>query len=136
MWKGIEKFEYDPEKCRFRTWLGTVCRNCVYNYFESQKKHNRVHADGEVPNTASSQADIEAIIDNEWKVYIAKLAFEKISERFQPNILEAYERFQNGENLTAIAADLDVAENTVYVYNKRVKDAMTREILLLINDLE
>ena len=132
LWKGLETFDYVPEKCRFRTWLGKVCRNCIYSHFEKENKKKSVDID-KLP--IISKPEIDSIIETEWKLYISQMAYERIEGRFQQNILTAYRLFQEGEKPSDIAAKLAVAENTIYVYNKRVKGAMTREIILLINDL-
>lgn len=135
IWKSIENFEYDPDKCKFRTWLGTVCRNCIYNFYERvKKKHNNVDMDESY--LPPGEADINEIIENEWQIYIAKKAFEKVSNSFNEKALKSYTEFQKGKDVETIAKEIDVAENTIYVYHRRVKQAMTREILLLVKELE
>ena len=135
VWKSIENFEYDPSKCRFRTWLSTVCRNHLVRWFQVQKKkYNKVDMDEKY--LPPGEAEINEIIDNEWQVYIASRAFEKVSRNFNEKALKAYTDFQKGIDVEVIAKEIGVAENTVYVYSKRVKEAMTREILLLVSELD
>ena len=135
VWKSIENFEYDPSKCRFRSWLSTVCRNHLLTWFKNQKKkHDNVDMDEKY--LPPGEAEINEIIDREWQIYIAQKAFEKVSENFNDKALKAYKDFQKGIDVEVIAKELDVAENTIYVYSKRVKEAMTREIILLVNELD
>jgi len=133
VWKGIENFEYDPEKCHFRTWLSTVCRNKVYDYWKS-KKATSVELDE--ANLEDKTAEIDEIIEREWKIYIAEKALKNICAKFEAHVVRAYKEFQTGRSVKEISNELGIAENTVHVYSKRVKAAMTREITLLINYLE
>ena len=135
IWKSIENFEYDPAKCKFRTWLGTVCRNHIYNFYERvTKKHNNVDMDESY--LPPGEADINEIIEKEWQVYIAKKAFEKVSEQFNEKAMVSYSEYQKGKDVAEISKEIDVAENTIYVYHRRVKQAMTREILLLVKEID
>lgn len=135
IWKSIENFEYDPSKCKFRTWLGTVCRNHIYNFYERvKKKHDSV--DMHESYLPPGEADINEIIEKEWQVYIAAKAFEKVSKNFNEKALISYKEFQKGRDAAEISKEIDVAENTIYVYHRRVKQAMTREILLLVKELD
>ena len=135
IWKSIENFEYDPSKCKFRSWLGTVCRNHIYNFYQRvAKKHDNV--DIEESHLSPNEAEINEIIENEWQVYIAKKAFEKISLEFNEKAIISYTEFQKGRSVEEISKEIDVAENTIYVYHRRVKQAMTREILLLVKELD
>ncbi len=135
IWKSIENFEYDPSKCKFRTWLGTVCRNHIYNFYERvEKKYDNVDMDESY--LPPGEADINEIIEKEWQVYIAKKAFEKVSNDFNDKALVSYTEFQKGRDVADISKEIDVAANTIYVYHRRVKQAMTREILLLVKELD
>ena len=131
VWKSIERLEYNPQKCRFRTWLGTVCRNTIYNYF-----NRRQAAHEELEDSLCKQAEIDEIIETEWQIYIAAMAMDNVSKRFNDKFIYAYKEFQSGRGVAEIAETLEIAENSVYVYSKRVKTAISREIILLINDLE
>ena len=134
VWKSIENFEYDPEKCRFRSWLSKVCRNKVYDFFDSQKR--KIHSDSNEMPAIPNGADIDSIIEVEWKLYISSKAFEIIEKRFDEKTVKAYYLTSEGKATEEIAKELEISESTVYVYNKRVKDALSREILILRQDLE
>ena len=121
---------FRDEKCRFRTWLSTVCRNTIYNYFNRRKAEHE-----ELEDSHSKTAEIDEIIETEWQIYIGAMALENISKRFNDKFMYAYKEFQSGRSVGEIAKTLEIAENSVYVYSKRVKTAISREIISLINDL-
>jgi RNA polymerase sigma-70 factor (ECF subfamily) len=135
VWKSIENFEYNPEKCKFRSWLTTVSRNQIYTFFSREKKkQNDVEVNEEI--LGPEEAELNEIIEKEWQAYIVTLALKKVRENFSGNVVDIYLAFQDGLTIDLVAKKYDVSESSVYVYNKRVKAAVTREIVLLVNDLE
>ena len=133
IWKSIEKFEYDPTKCSFRTWLSTISRNKIYDFFARQKTKNNYES--KLQDSPLDKAEIDQIIEREWRLYIAGKAFERVSQQFNNKAIEAYRNFQSGKGVDLVAQELNISESSVYVYNKRVKDAMSREIIGLTRDL-
>lgn len=135
LWKGMDQFEYNPDHCKFRSYLFAVTKNKVYTYFKSLKSKVKEIDLGE-KDFASEASEIDLVIEKEWQIYVGKKAFERVQEQFKPHILEIYLAFQKGESPAKLADKFDVAENTIYVYNKRVKEAMTRAVILLTHELE
>lgn len=135
VWKNIENFEYDPSKCKFRSWLTTVSRNRIYTFFNKEnKKQNDVEINEEI--VGPEEAELDEIIEKEWQAYIVNMALEKVRDSFSGKVVDIYVAFQEEKTVDVIAKEFGVSESSVYVYNKRVKAAMTREIVLLVNDLE
>lgn len=135
LWKGMDNFEYDPDQCKFRTWLFTVCKNKLFTHFKANQK-NKANVSLQVDQDLATESELDGMIEKEWQIYIGKKAFEKVKILFKPHIIESYLAFQNGDTPLDISKKHKIAENTVYVYNKRVKEAMSREIILLIHELE
>ena len=135
IWQSIESFEYNPDKCRFRTWLSTVCRNKIYEFFELRKyKSSGEESDALIMIT--EKAEIDQIIEREWQLFLVGKAFDKVKKSFNDKAIQAYLEFQQEKEVSVIAKLLELSESSVYVYNKRVKDALTREIILLSNELD
>lgn len=130
VWKSIGNFEYNPEKSMFRTWLGRVCRNKIIDFLRTSKTHKHQHEtlDEELRLIDS---DLEESVEREWRIYIAQKAFEAIKEQFSEKVFECYELFQKGHSAEEIALKLEITEKSIYVYNKRVKDAMRRQVVIL-----
>lgn len=134
VWKNMETFEYKPQECRFRSWLSRVCRNKVANFFQSKKR--KMNEPGEEMPIIPDEAEIDEIIEREWKLYVSAKAFEAVEQRFDEKTMKSYYLTAEGKPTATIAEELDIAESSVYVYNKRVKHALSREIALLRQDLE
>ena len=132
IWKNITRFDYDLNKCGFRTWLSTVCRNHILSYLTKNQRREVLKKENyDAEQNTEKDAEISEIIEAEWQIYVAEKAFEKVKVQFTENVLNVYFDYQKGVEPESIAEKMGIALNTVYVYNKRVKEAMTREILIL-----
>ncbi len=138
-WKGMVNFEYNPEKCRFRTWLSLITRNHAKNFFSSKagkleslksKEGIKLLALEEV-----SQSDIDLFIVKEWEAHITKLAWDAVSKSFNSKALEVYLAMTRGEPVQEIAEKHDISEGSAYVYKQRVHRALCKEICQLDRDL-
>lgn len=129
LWKSLPDFEYKPEKGSFRSWLCTVIRRSVYNYFRDKKKTS------EIISEESVKADVEKIAEKEWMIHIATLAWDSIADEFSESVKETYIRLSNGELAEEIAKDLNITRGTVYVYKERVQKALRKEVRRLNTEL-
>ena len=133
VWKGLGAYSYDREKCKFRTWLGTVCRNTAINFSKSkQGRENQRKISGEpqlIIDLQKNQPEIDMIIENEWKLFISQKAWDKVQNQFNEVTLSVYKFCIEGEKVKDVAEKLGLAENTIFIYRKRVQQAIKREIL-------
>lgn len=129
LWKNLPEFEYRPEKGSFRSWLCTVIRRSVYNYFRDKKNT------AELKSEDSVNAEVEKIAEREWMVHIASLAWDSIAEDFSDTVKETYVRLSNGESADDIAAILKITRGSVYVYKERVQKALRKEVRRLNTEL-
>lgn len=133
VWEGIQKFDYQPGKHRFRSWLCVVTKNTVINYIR-KKSNQMTKLSGSEQNDLQlylngiSLPDIEKVAKREWENHVATLAMEKVSERFQPQVIEAFKLFTEGLDGKAIADQMGIPLNTAHVYKKRVQDALREEV--------
>lgn len=129
LWKSLPDFEYNPEKGSFRSWLCTVIRRTVYNYFRSKKEIS------ELKSEESVNADIDKIAEKEWMLHIASLAWDNICNDFSETVKETYIRLSNGEKAEEIAEALNISRGSVYVYKERVQKALRKEVRRLDSEL-
>lgn len=129
IWQKIPEFEYNPDRSKFRTWICRITRNKVVDYIrsstsESNKLNNFVLEESSLP-------EIEQLAENEWKAHVTDKAWEIVQKSFQSNALDCFTLLKKGESVENIAQKLEISESSVYVYSKRVKDKLIREIRLL-----
>ncbi|WDE97413.1 sigma-70 family RNA polymerase sigma factor [Lentisphaera profundi] len=142
IWKNLPKFDYDPDKGYFRGWLRTVTVNMVRNYiaskaFKQESLESIQESNESLPDLDRdfSKSEIERIADEEWEVYICRLAWDNVKENFEENAQEVYRLLSEGKECDVIGEQLGIKRNTVYVYRKRIQEKLYREIRRLNHEL-
>jgi RNA polymerase sigma factor (sigma-70 family) len=135
VWKALPGFEYDPEKGRFSSWLATITINRVKS---SQLKRSRQGARDQKAyehEKELDEGDLEQIVDREWASFLTKTAWDNVSKDLSPAMKECFEGVIAGKKIRDIGKELDIPENTVSIYKKRVSTIMRREIHRLEEEL-
>lgn len=132
--RSMPRFEYQPERGRFRNWLGTLTRRRLAQFFKRRERGG----------AAQPAADVEEIVapeaDTEWTAAfharVLEVALQRIRPEFEPRTWQAFERVWR-DNLPALEAsrELAVPIDAVYVAKSRVLKRLREEILLLAEDL-
>jgi RNA polymerase sigma-70 factor (ECF subfamily) len=127
----LPEFTYDPQGS-FRRWLHTV----LVNKWRDHQRENClpvVAADsrlGEVP--APDEQD--AIWDDEYRQYLVSRALALMQRDFEPVTWKAcWESIVGGKPAAAVAAQLGVTENSVYVAKSRVLRRLRQELAGLMD---
>ncbi len=139
-WEQLPKFKYEVSKGRFRSWLTAVTKNTAKNFF----RHKYRHVDRIKEHLASGGAneidritspEVDTIAEKEWEKYITDMAWERIENRFQPQVKQAFLMIAEGKSVQETADELELNVDTVYVYKYRVQKAFLREINFLDEEL-
>ena len=129
----MKNFNYQPHKCKFRTWLCRICRNSVSSYL--RKKKIRVNTDVLGKIESLTEPDVDKIAKKEWEHYISNLAWLKVKDRFDDKTQKAFLGFVSGAPAAEVSSKLGIAESSVRVYFNRIKNAMIKEINILDDEL-
>ena len=135
-WKKLPEFSYSPEKGRFRSWLSTVTQRTAYAHWNKRQKGE--YFDGAVKAdelSAGLSPEVEKICQDEWEQHVADTAWANIVDKFEPQILKAFQKLASGEKGEDVARELGLSQNSVYVYKKRVMAALQKEIAYLDDEL-
>lgn len=138
-WQKLPKFEYSKSKGRFRNWLAVVARNEVKNFIERETRIPSNSRDTDTTNlkgkNRQTAPEIESVIEKEWQLYIADMAWKKIKEKFSARSVEVFFLFSEGFSGSEIEEKTGIPVETAYVYKGRVQKALMREIALLDDSL-
>lgn len=137
LWKSIAG--YDSEKARFRTWLGVVVRNAVYDQFaETKRQRKLLENESEVLQRLEREpaSEIEQLIEQEWAEYISGLAMERIEKLFSTEAVKSFTMSLDGSSAKEIAEQLNLSPDSVYTLKSRVKSRFIKEIKAVIDELE
>jgi len=129
---------YDASKARFRTWLGVVVRNAVYDHFaETQRRRELQDQELELlQRLEGSASEIEQRIEQEWAAYVTGLAMERIEKLFSAEAVKSFTMSHAGTSANEIAAELNLTVDSVYTLKSRVKARFIAEIKAVISELE
>jgi RNA polymerase sigma factor (sigma-70 family) len=140
LWKDLPKFEYRPNQCKFRTWLGIVTRNVVKTYLKSKAgrnaRQNVEYVEAYHAVDAVSDADIERLSELEWKVFITEKAVENLRGSLSAKIMTVLEGTLAGRSTEDLARELEVTPASLHVYRQRGRNAMKKEILRLTFEID
>ena len=128
LWKKLPDFNYEPAKCKFRTWLNVITRNIVLAYFRKRDRYHRKINKATLVQVETSNPEIAHITEDEWKLHISTLAWENVKSCFEGKTIECFLLFSKGESISSICHTLVIKENTAYVFRRRVMDKLCREI--------
>ena len=110
--------EFDKNRSKFRTYLVGIIRFKSFNLI--RKIARSKEKEMELPELASEDV-FEEYAEREWKAYLVRVATEKVKSSFRGDAMEVFERTMQGEDVAAIAKDLDIKETSVYQLKQRVK---------------
>lgn len=139
VWKALGHFMYEPDRCRFRTWLARICKNTAINFINLKRTRQQAKQieNGEAYVLSLGQrAEVEEQEEVEWQLFIAEKAWQQAQQTFSPLHLQVYSLMAEGESAAEVATQLEIKENTAYVYRKAVQDAIGRMIKRLNAELD
>jgi RNA polymerase sigma factor (sigma-70 family) len=136
--RSIRSFEYQPDRGRFRDWLGTVTRNKIARFVATRDRGDRA-AGGEEP-AGHFEAIESPEADNEWTSAfhdrILQVALARVRHDFEPTTWDAFERIWLDDRPSAeTAAALGLTIDAVYAAKSRVLKRLREEVVALAEDL-
>jgi RNA polymerase sigma factor (sigma-70 family) len=139
--KGIGRFEYDPERCAFKTWLLTVTRSKIAHQFEKRARDNArcaiLEEDsatamlGPIPD-APRDRQWEQIWEDEWRQNLIESAIERVKQRVQIEHFQMFDLFAlKGWTAREVAKTLRVSVAHVYVAKHRIMKLVQKHYTML-----
>jgi RNA polymerase sigma-70 factor (ECF subfamily) len=130
--QSIGTFEYEPERGRFRDWLGTVTRHKIARWAEARGRAAAANfSDGEL----AARGDDPAWSD-EFYARVLEAALARIRGEFEPRTWDAFERVWAGDRpAPQVAVALGMTIDAVYQAKSRVLKRLREEVLTLAEDL-
>jgi RNA polymerase sigma factor (sigma-70 family) len=132
-WKALPDFDYNRSQGRFRNWLSFVTANTARTYFRTFNRNSKLFCSKDSDH--AEQAEIEKITETEWKKFISKMAWDKVSKNLSEPACQSFELLSEGLSAQQVAEKLNIPYNTVCVYKKRVINKISKEIADLEDDI-
>ncbi|CAN5231914.1 hypothetical protein BH11PLA2_BH11PLA2_25790 [soil metagenome] len=130
--QGIQAFDYDRQRGRFRDWLGTIVRYEAIRIWHAQKRQPKV-------TMPADEVSVSGASDPEWvdafQARIYTIALERCRPRFEAATWAAFEHvWVQGLTAAAAAAATGLSIEVVYVSKSRVLSALSDVILDLTDE--
>ena len=134
LWQSLPTMEMGRNHARFRTWLGTVIRNAVYDHF--RQVTSRARRDNNAAAATVVSPDLEDIIESEWRKHIIALVLERLQTSFSGKAMAVFTMTLDGKSVDDIASTLELNKDSVYVLRNRVQSRFRKEARQVRSHLE
>lgn len=137
LWEKLPDFEYQRGVARFRTWLCRVVQNQARNFMRNQNvRRSKSCGDAlEYQLEIPSESELEQLAEREWNIYVAKLAWNNVSDKMPEHYKEVFKLHANGKSTKEIEEETGLTSNAINVYLKRCRDRLKEEVKRLTDEL-
>ena len=117
---ALPRFEYRPERGRFRSYLGRVVRNALARHFERPNAAARDLEEVDEPG----EDDADPLWEREWAAHHLRRAMRTVRRTFDPRNVDAFDRLLAGERVPDVARTLEMTPETVQKVKQRIRDRL------------
>ena len=119
--QAMERFEYDPGKGKFRSYLKTVTLRAIFR--RNRRKGGEIDLEHIEEATAAASRDqqIEEAWEMEWRDYHLRQAMKTVELNANPSDVRAFKRYAiEGRDAQDTAAALELSLDQVYQAKSRI----------------
>jgi RNA polymerase sigma-70 factor (ECF subfamily) len=134
--KTIKEFEYDPERCRFKTWLRHLTQKRIADCFRKRPREQLLPrtASGETARTAAlervpSEDNLESIWEEEWQKKLLDAAIERVRTQVSAEQYQMFD-FYVLKKMPArkVTAALGTSVGQLYLAKHRISKLIKKEV--------
>jgi RNA polymerase sigma-70 factor (ECF subfamily) len=122
--KALPKFDYNPARGRFRSYLGRVVRNAVQRRLSCPNREWAVLDNIGLDSVASDDREFEATWDREWTDHHLRRAMQIVRQTYDPRSLDVFERLLKGHSIREVARDMSMSAAAVQKVKQRVQQRL------------
>jgi RNA polymerase sigma-70 factor (ECF subfamily) len=120
---SMQSFRYDPERGRFRTYLGRSVRHAIWNHAKRPIAHTGGldHLEGlsNGAGAAHEAPELDQQWEQEWRRLHLKRAFETLSGEVSATTAQAFRRLLDGVSPQVVAEEVGLSIDAVYKIKQR-----------------
>jgi RNA polymerase sigma-70 factor (ECF subfamily) len=130
--QSVRAFAYQPERGRFRDWLGTVTRHKIARFFRARGRTVGQPA-GDLDALPATEAD--AAWTDAFNAHLLSVGLERVRPGLEPATWQAFEGVWLADRPPAeVSAELKMSVAAVYLAKSRVLKRLRQIILELAED--
>lgn len=136
--RRFPEFQHSHRAGAFRAWLRTIAVNCCREHWRRQRIRPKVPGGTDFGQYLDQIADPENPLAHEWDrehdLFITRKLLDLIQPEFESKTWEAFCRVAlHGEPATAVAVELEMTPNAVFIAKSRVLSRLRAEAAGLID---
>lgn len=130
---AIGRWEADPARGAFRSWLATIARNLVVNFLIRQSRHPRGSGDSDVKRwleeRPAPEGELSALFDVEAKRQLFRWAADQVRDEFRETTWQAFWKTAVDDvSVNDVARELKMSVGSVYVARSRVMKRLREKV--------
>jgi RNA polymerase sigma-70 factor (ECF subfamily) len=131
--RQLPDFHYDPSKGSFRGWLRTITLNQLRMWWRSRQGRALASGDSDMARKLDELADPHSALSRLWErehnQHLARRLLELSEGDFEATTWQAFRRVAlDGAEPPAVAAELGISVNAVYLAKYRVLRRLRQEL--------
>ncbi|QDU00245.1 RNA polymerase sigma factor [Gimesia aquarii] len=135
---AIERWEFEPERGRFRDWLFRIARNLMIKYLTRRKYRSIGTGDSGMAQILEQQADSvseeeeSTHFDLEFRREVFRWAAEQVREQVKERTWQAFWLSSiEGQETTDVAQKLEMSVGAVHIARSRIRSRLRETIKTL-----
>lgn len=135
--RSIRDFCYEPDRGRFRDWLGTVTRTKILGFLRKDARAGK-GGGGDTADVLSqhlSAPETDTLWTEGFQARVLEVALARARPAFEDATWHAFERsWIHGQSASIVAEALSLPIDAVYVAKSRVLKRLREEVAMLAED--
>ncbi|VGO12093.1 hypothetical protein PDESU_00643 [Pontiella desulfatans] len=138
VFRQIIRFDYSPERGRFRGWLKTITRHAVVDYL--RRKNSRQKTSKEYWTRLEQELDAKAAVDEEiwrleWEKAVYETALERVRKRVGEATFDVFKRYVlDDQSAVEVSEETTLDANAIYAVKHRVLKFIRQEVADILED--
>lgn len=129
---GLKSFEHNGRPGAFRTWLRNILVNRLRNYWRARDRRPRPSGDSDIERRLAQLEDAASATSQLWDrqhdLFVVQQLLNLSRARFSAETWTAFTRVAlNGESPAAVARDMGLSLNAVFIAKSRVLRRLRQE---------
>ncbi len=130
--KHIDRFDYDPDRGRFRGWLRTVVNNHVRNLLKKRRDPIAETRELERPQDREESPEVE--FDRMWMEEHLKYCLGKVRAEVEENTFAAYQHYVIDEwSVKRVCGTFKINRNQLYKIKWRITQKLQERMNTLLD---
>lgn len=124
--RNIPSFDYDPQKCSFKTWLRKLIHWRITDQLRKREHHQPL--EGAALNVPE-ESEFTRQFDQDWERNLASAAIERVKQETSPQLFQIFDFcVLQKKGIDQTAHVLGVSKARVYLARHRVYHRIAREL--------